>query len=447
MDTKSLEMLEFPKVREIIAGYTSFPASHALARELLPSSDPEKVELWLQQCSEARVLLATQPDFNVGAIADVRALAGLAQRGKMLDTKDLSLVGSALTSVRLLKNSLSRVSGDFPLLWKIAHDIADLREVEKEIDSAISPEGELRDSASAELQSIRHRMQRRRQEIIHQLENIIHSPGGLKVIQEPIVTEREGRYVIPVKVESKHDFKGIVHDVSNTGATVFIEPFESIEAGNELRQLETEEKHEIERILTQLSNSVGAQAPEISAAIALSAEIDLIVAKARYARRSGANEPEIAKSGAGIQTVLKLVDARHPLLGGKAVPLNVELGKDFSVLVITGPNTGGKTVALKTIGLLSLMVLAGLPIPAKETSVIPVFDNVFVDIGDEQSIEQTMSTFSWHITNITHIIHHSTDRSFVALDELGTSTDPAEGSALARAILLNLVKKNLMAVA
>ncbi|HXY74882.1 MAG TPA: hypothetical protein VEH58_06125, partial [Dehalococcoidales bacterium] len=447
MDTKTLEMLEFHKVREIIASYTSFPASNDLAHKLMPSSNPEQVALWLKQSSEARILLATHPDFNIGVIADIREIAGLANRAKILDTKDLSLVVSALTSIRLLKNSLSRMSPDFPLLWNIAKNIADLHSLEKEINSCVSPEGELLDSASAELQAIRHQIQRRRHEIIARLESIIHSARGQKVIQEPIVTERDGRYVIPVKVESKHDFQGIVHDVSNTGATVFIEPFESIESGNELRQLETEERREIERILSRLSGEIGSHASEISSAIAFSAEIDLIVAKGKFARRTNSSEPEIAAFDKEIQPALKLVEARHPLLAAKAVPLNIEIGKDFNILVITGPNTGGKTVALKTIGLLSLMALAGLPIPARETSVIPVYDRVFVDIGDEQSIEQTLSTFSWHITNLTHIIRESTNRSFVAIDELGTSTDPAEGSALARAILLRLLNKKLIAVA
>jgi DNA mismatch repair protein MutS2 len=266
-------------------------------------------------------------------------------------------------------------------------------------------------------------------------------------VQEQIVTEREGRYVIPVKVESKHEIKGIVHDVSNTGATIFIEPWETVEEGNELRGLINEERREVERILTSLSVEVGLHDKEINRNMVLAAELDFIFAKAKYARRAKATEPQMLPFNKEQRPALHLLAARHPLLGDRAVPLDVVIGQDYTILVITGPNTGGKTVALKTIGLLSMMALAGIPIPASDKSQIPVFDGVFVDIGDEQSIEQTLSTFSWHITNITSIIHHATDKTMVLLDELGTSTDPAEGSALSRAILLHFLAKKTMAIA
>ena len=279
------------------------------------------------------------------------------------------------------------------------------------------------------------------------LESFVRSPGGQKIVQEQIVTEREGRYVIPVKIEAKHEIKGIVHDVSNTGATIFIEPWETVEEGNELRELINEERREVERILTSLSTEVGLHESEINRNIVLAAELDLIFAKAKFARRSKAAEPQMVPFTPEHRPSLQLLEARHPLLGDRAVPLDIVIGQDYSILVITGPNTGGKTVALKTIGLLSLMALAGIPIPASEKSQIPVFDGIFVDIGDEQSIEQTLSTFSWHITNITRIIHQATDKSMVLLDELGTSTDPAEGSALSRAILFHFLSKSTMAMA
>ena len=293
-----------------------------------------------------------------------------------------------------------------------------------------------------------------RQEVLTHLQAIITSPRGRKIVQEPIITEREGRYVIPVKVESRRQIKGIVHDVSNTEATVFIEPWTTTDTQNELRQLVAEEKDEIERILRTLSAEAGAFEGEITRNIELIAEIDLALAKARYAREAKATEPIIVAAarsakaeGAEPGGVLRLVEARHPLLKKKAVPLSVEIGRDFSVLVITGPNTGGKTVALKTIGLLSLMAQAGLPIPAQAESRIPVFDGVYADIGDEQSIEQTLSTFSWHIGNIVHIINNATAQSLVLLDELGTNTDPGEGSALGRSILLHFLSQRTMAVA
>jgi len=441
-------MLEFPKVREIIAGYTTFPASHDLALTLHPTSDVKKVRLWLKQCAEARHLQATEPDIQVGEVADIREPAGLAARGKILEPQTLSIIACTLTDIRLVRGKLNPLSNEYPSLWDIAQNITDLRSLEKEISSCITPEGELLDSASQELQALRHQIQSRRQQLMTNLEDIIRSPRGQKIIQEPIVTQREGRYVIPVKIESKKELQGIIHDVSNTGATVFIEPWEAIEQGNELRELINEEKREIERIMRRLSDDVGVHEAEIVGNIALASEIDLIFAKAKYARRAQANEAKIVPfTGSENQPVFRLRDARHPLLGNRAVPLSVEIGNDFTVLVITGPNTGGKTVALKTIGLLSLMTLAGLPIPAHEESVIPVFDGIYVDIGDEQSIEQTLSTFSWHITNISRIIKSSTRESLVLLDELGTSTDPAEGSALARAILLNFLFKSTMTVA
>lgn len=447
MDRKSLEMLEFPKVREIIAAHTSFPASRELALAIEPSSDATQVELWLKQCAEARRLIATEPDFQPGAIDDVREPVGLAARGKVLEPQTLAVIVRSLAAVRLLKGGLTPFQGEFPLLWDIGGGIADLRGLEKEIDACITPAGELLDSASSELQALRHQVRISRQQLLTSLDGIIRSPQGQKVIQEPIVTEREGRYVIPVKIEAKKEIHGIVHDVSNTGATVFIEPYEAIEQGNELREFVNEERREIERILRRLSGNAGAHEQEIAGNIKLAAELDLIFAKAKYARRARASEAAITGFVDGaVPPTLRLVDARHPLLGDRAVPLTVEIGRDFTVMVITGPNTGGKTVALKTIGLLSLMTLAGLPIPASEESRVPVFDGIFVDIGDEQSIEQTLSTFSWHITNITRIIHSSSRRSLVLFDELGTSTDPAEGSALARAILLHLLSKSTMTV-
>jgi len=266
-------------------------------------------------------------------------------------------------------------------------------------------------------------------------------------LQDSIITERGGRYVIPVKTEMQHAVQGIIHDVSNTGATVFIEPWAIVELGNKLRQMALEEEREVNRILAELSAEVGSNGTEIIDNMVISAEIDLSLAKARYAKNANACEPCISPTGSDSRYSLKLIDARHPLLKKKVVPLTVEIGQDFSSLVITGPNTGGKTVALKTIGLMALMNQSGIPIPASEDSCLPVFDGVFADIGDEQSIEQTLSTFSWHMGNIVRIIRMSTSRSLVLLDELGGSTDPAEGAALARAILMYFLTKRTLAVA
>jgi DNA mismatch repair protein MutS2 len=260
--------------------------------------------------------------------------------------------------------------------------------------------------------------------------------------------------VVLVKTESRHEIKGIVHDISNTGATVFVEPTVTVGLGNALRELVIEERREVERILGLLSAEVGEHIDEIQDSIMLAAELDLVLAKARYALKMKASESFIIMPDGGKAAArknggrfLRLLDARHPLLGNKAVPFSLEIGRDFSVMVITGPNTGGKTVTLKTLGLLSLMAQAGIPIPASDKSQLPIFDGIFADIGDEQSIEQTLSSFSWHMSNAVRIICQATASSLVLLDELGTSTDPAEGSALARAVLRHFLARRTLTVA
>ena len=454
MGDRDLALLEFHKIREILAGFTSFSASRELALDLTPFLDEEEVRLRLRQSAEARRLLSLSPDTHIGEIVDIREMVKMAARGKVLDPKSLLEIQKTLGAAHRLKSHLVNLPGELPLLSGLARDIVTLDQLQKDIDGCLSPTGDLLDTASPKLASVRHRMREVRQELLTHLQAIITSPRGRRIIQEPIVTEREGRYVILVKVECRRQIRGIVHDVSNTEATVFIEPWTTTDVQNELRELVAEEKDEIERILRTLSAEVGAFESEISHNIELIAEIDLALAKARYAREAKATEPIIVAAGRSARAeghepvgVLRLVEARHPLLKKKAVPLSVEIGRDFSVLVITGPNTGGKTVALKTIGLLSLMAQAGLPIPAQAESRIPVYDGVYADIGDEQSIEQTLSTFSWHIGNIVHIINNATAQSLVLLDELGTNTDPGEGSALGRAILLHFLSQGTMAIA
>jgi DNA mismatch repair protein MutS2 len=451
---RDLELLEFHKIREILASFTSFSTSRELALNLTPLSDEEEVRLRLRQSAEARRLLALSPDIYIGDVVDIREVAKMATRGKVLDPQSLLEIRKTLAAAHRLKKHLMNLSSELPLLSGLTRDIVALEQIVKDIDGCLSPTGDLLDTASPKLASVRHKMREVRQELLTHLEAIIRAPRGRKIIQDPIITEREGRYVIPVKVECRRQIKGIVHDVSNTEATVFIEPWTTTDVQNELRELVAEEKDEIERLLRTLSAEVGAFESEISRNIELIVEIDLALAKARYAREAKATEPVIVAAARSAEAeghepggVLRLVEARHPLLGKKAVPLSVEIGRDFSVLVITGPNTGGKTVALKTIGLLSLMALAGLPIPAQAESRIPLFDGVYADIGDEQSIEQTLSTFSWHIGNIVHIVNNATANSLVLLDELGTNTDPGEGSALARAILLRFLSQGTMTVA
>lgn len=454
MDQTSLALLEFPKVREILASFTSFSASRELALNLTPSADPEAVSLRLRQSAEARRFLAFNPGFSIGSIADVRFEVEMAGRGKVLLPSTLIAIKDSLQAARSLRAAISEVKDKLPCLWDMSSSIKDLSHLEAEIGRCLTPSGEILDSASERLLSIRQQLRETREELLSRLDTIIKSPNSQKFLQEPFITTRHDRYVIPVKAEMRREIKGIVHDISNTGATVFIEPWSTVELGNQLRELLLSEEQEVERILRDLSAQVGEHCAEISRNMALVAEIDLALAKARYAQKVDAAEPIIVGqnenapgSASSVTNRLRLISARHPLLGEKAVPLSVEMGGDFSILVISGPNAGGKTVALKTIGLLALMAQAGMPIPAAAESCLPVFDGIFADIGDEQSIEEMLSTFSWHMGNIVRIMRDSTRGSLVLLDELGTSTDPVEGVALAKSILLNFLSKGCLVVA
>ena len=434
-------MLEFPRVRERLANYTSFPAGRELALALQPTSDAGWVQLLLKQSAEARRLISVRPDFHITEAYDVREDVTRAQKGALLDAATLLKVLKTVTACRLARNGLSKIADDLPALWGVAREISALTEIEGEINKCLSPTGDVLDSASAHLADVRYRMRDTRRQLQERLSTIVKSKKGQEMLQEQLITERNGRYVLPVRVESKRDLKGIVHDVSNTGATVFIEPMETVETGNELRQLEVQERQEIERILAALSAAVGAAADDITTNIGALSRLDLALAKAYYAQKTMAVEPEIIAGTEDGGRILKLVNGRHPLLKGEAVPLNVEMGNDYTVLIISGPNAGGKTVALKTIGLLVLMVQAGLPIPCSDGTAMPVFDEVFADIGDEQSIEHTLSTFSAHIQNIARIVKNTTPHSLVLLDELGISTDPGEGAALAQATLMHFIGK------
>ena len=445
METKDLELLEFPRIRAIIAGYCSFSLSRAMALSLAPSSDFNRVKVGLLESAEARQLLEEEGSLDISGIEDIRDSVRSAAQGKVLDSKILGVVRTSLQVMRLLRSKISQRSACLPVLGKIAAAIGDFGAIEKAIDRVISPDGEILPDASDKLVSIRYNQRTRRAELVAKLQNLIASDSHHRFIQEPIVTEREGRFVIAVKSESRKEVEGVVHDVSNSGATLFIEPLQTLELGNALKEEQIEEKREIERILTKLSERVGMVSEGIVSGIEAAAAIDLALAKARYARRFQATEAAIYQPTTSEPPIVCLDAARHPLLGDGVVPLTLELGGSFSILVITGPNTGGKTVALKTIGLLCLMTQAGLPIPAGVASRLPVLDGIFADIGDEQSIQETLSTFSWHMGNISRILKKAQGYNLVLLDELGASTDPREGSALARAILLHLLVPRFLA--
>jgi DNA mismatch repair protein MutS2 len=453
VDQTSLELLEFPKVREILASFTSFSASKELALSLMPSAEPQLISLLLTQSAEARRFLALNPGASIGNIVDCRAEAEIASRGKILSKSTLVSIKSSLQEIRSLQAAIGKLKDKLPALWDLAGGIKDLSHLEAEIGRCLTPAGEVLDSASDKLSGLRQQLKAAREEILGHLDSIIKSRHSQRFLQEPMIMMRHDRYVVPVRAEMRKEIKGIVHDISNTGATVFIEPWATVEPGNQLREVALAEEQEVEKILRDLSSQVGIHCTDISNNVALAAEIDLALAKARYAEKVNATEPVIAAAGEDSADAitranrLRLIGARHPLLAEKAVPLSIEIGNDFSILVISGPNAGGKTVALKTVGLLTLMAQAGIPVPAAPESCIPVFDDVFADIGDEQSIEQMLSTFGWHISNIVRILRNSTGNSLVLLDELGTSTDPVEGVALARSVLLYFLSNGNLVVA
>jgi DNA mismatch repair protein MutS2 len=446
MDNKDLTLLEFPRIRAMIADLCAFSLSREAALELLPSRDLAWIRARLEESGEARRLLEAESGVSAYGLEEISPGAEAAARGKTLDPAALSVVRQSVSVMRQLRQAFTRHRESVPRLAEIASGIVDFGPLEKSISLAISPEGELLPNASEKLRNIRNNQRSRRSELTDKLQSIIASDSQRYFIQEPIVTEREGRFVLAVKSETRGAIKGIVHDVSNTGATLFVEPWQTLDLGNAIKELQIEEAREIERILSELSAQVGQYAADISRGIEASAQIDLALAKARFARRWQAQEAEVYQPTAGETPSILLENARHPLLGDHAVPLSVEIGRDFSILVITGPNTGGKTVALKTIGLLCLMCQAGLPVPAGPLTRLPVLNGIYADIGDEQSILETLSTFGWHMSNISRILKSVDIHSLVLLDELGASTDPNEGSALARAVMLHLLEINLPAV-
>jgi DNA mismatch repair protein MutS2 len=339
-----------------------------------------------------------------------------------------------------LGRMMRRLDEGLPLLGALARDLPERPQLEARIGESIGEDGAVLDSASPALRSIRMQLRTAQQRLQDRLGTLVNEFRG--ALQEGLITQRGGRYVLPVRAEARSQVRGIVHDQSSSGATLFVEPLVIVEMNNRIRELEAEERHEVERILRELSELVAADAPYLTLAVELLAEIDLHLAKARYASLIHAGVPKVTDDG-----TLRLRQARHPLLTGKVVPLDFWLNRETWMVVITGPNTGGKTVALKTVGLLCLMAQAGMHIPAEDGSELPVYENVFADIGDEQSIEQSLSTFSSHLSRIVEILREATSRSLVLLDELGAGTDPTEGSALARAILTHLLEAHIATVA
>ncbi len=462
---QTLETLEFPKIRAQLARYTAFSASHELALNLFPSTEFSAVVQRQQLTREARRLLDLHPDATIGGARDIRGVVGHAARGGALEAGVFLEIAATLESMRRLRGLLFKLDPEeFPLLGEIAADLPQLPTLEEEIARTIDDDGSVLDSASSTLSRIRGEVRVAFQRLQERLQNLLHSPQFAPALQEPIITVRNGRYVVPVKAGQRRTIRGVVHDQSASGATLYIEPLATLELNNRWRELQLAEEDEVARILAALAEQVGAAAPEIMGGVEALALLDLAFAQAKYALELRCVAPELVNtqnsqvSRAADESVLALAAARHPLLDQRTVvPIDIRLGGAFQLLLITGPNTGGKTVALKTVGLLALMAQAGLQIPANAPSRLPIFTQIFADIGDEQSIEQSLSTFSSHMTTIIHILEAvdslitatqpAVPATLVLLDELGAGTDPVEGAALARAIVERLLERGCLGIA
>jgi len=425
---KSLNILELPAVLEMLAAEAVSESAKERARALRPSSNIYEVLDRLKETTDAKALMAVNGNPSFYGIKDVSGSLSRAERGGMLTTRELLDIAAVLRAARTVK-AYSAAEGTS--LEGLFASLRGNKYLEESITNSISSEDEIADSASSELAAIRRQIRAANARVREALQRIISSPSYSKALQEPIITIRSDRYVVPVKAEYKNAVPGLVHDVSASGATLFIEPMQAVEANNEIRELRAKEEKEIERILMALSAEAAAQKEPISSDFAILVELDLIFAKAKLSYKLDCSEPEVAERGGVV-----LRRARHPLLPkGTAVPIDIALGKNYDTLVITGPNTGGKTVSLKTLGLLCLMAQCGLHLPAGDGSRVCVFSKIMADIGDEQSIEQSLSTFSAHMVNIVQILQEAGEDTLLLFDELGAGTDPVEGAALAIAII------------
>ncbi len=431
MFEKSIQKLELPRVLEMLANIAVSDAAKAKARNLRPETERGEVLRLQEETEAARSFIGLRGSPSFSGVKDVSEALDRADLGGMLNTRELLDIAGVLTAARRVSEYLEAARNEKTVLDQLFLSIRPQKYLEEHIRGCILGEDEIADGASAELADIRRHMRAAAARSRSILQKIISSPSYSRILQESLVTERNGRFVVPVKAECRGEMPGLVHDVSSSGATVFIEPLSVVQANNELRELESKEKKEIERILRTLSAEAAAARAQTIYNYDLLVQLDLIFAKGELAYKMRGVKPELTR---GSSIVLRR--ARHPLLdSAKAVPITVELGRSFDTLVITGPNTGGKTVTLKTIGLLAMMAQCGLQIPADDGSSLGVFDRVLADVGDEQSIEQSLSTFSAHMVNIVEIMEQADERSLVLFDELGAGTDPVEGAALAISII------------
>ena len=428
---KSIRTLELPAVLEKLAAKAVSQAAKDRCLKLTPSTDVEEVLRLLDETDAAKERLGLHGSPSFSGVKDVSAALTRADHGGMLNTRELLDIAGVLTASRRVADYDAQRQGEETVLDRLFTSLHTNKYLEEQIRSAILDEETIADTASSELADIRRKMRLAASKGRQILQRIISSPSYAKVLQEALITQRDGRFVVPVKAECKGSMPGLVHDVSSSGATLFVEPMGVVQANNELKELEAREKKEIDRILRQLSAACAGSMENILWDYDILVHLDVIFARAQLSYQLNANRPEVRRRGG-----VALRRARHPLLDqAKAVPITVELGEQFDTLVITGPNTGGKTVTLKTIGLLCLMAQCGLHIPADSGSAVRVFHRVLADVGDEQSIEQSLSTFSAHMSNIVQILREVDDKSLLLFDELGAGTDPVEGAALAIAII------------
>ncbi|AKL94559.1 DNA mismatch repair protein MutS [Clostridium aceticum] len=434
MNEKSLRVLEYTKIIEKLIEGCASSLGKDLAKNLKPFNQLEKVQQLQKETSEAQSILIKRGNVPLGGIHDILHLVRRTEIGSYLDPGQLLYLRDTLAVARKLKQFLKeddRQEAEYPIIRGLIQSLNTVKEIEEKIEVCVLSETEISDHASSELRNVRRMMASKNDAIRNKLNSIINSTSYQKYLQDAIVTIRQDRFVVPVKQEYRSHFPGLVHDQSSSGATVFIEPMAVVELNNQLKELKIKEKKEIERILMEISSMIAERGEEIKGNQSILQELDFIFAKGKLSLSMKAIEPALNQEGK-----VAIKNGRHPLLNpSEVVPTNIWLGEEFHLLVITGPNTGGKTVTLKTVGLLSMMAQSGLHVPADYGTKLAVYDHIFADIGDEQSIEQSLSTFSSHMTNIVKILEAVTPNSLVLLDELGAGTDPTEGAALAMAVL------------
>jgi len=448
MNEKALETLEYPKIIARLAEYANFSASAELARRLRPTPDLEEARERQTATREARHILSLDADVSFQNAQDIRPQIGRARRDGVLEPTDFIAIKNTLIVSRTVRRLLENMEEETPHLFRLSGGLPIGLGLVDWISKTISDRGDVLDSASEKLSEIRREMKITYERMMSRMQRYISDSNTAKMLQEPIITQRNGRNVLPLRAEFKGRIKAVIHDQSASGATLFIEPLAVVEWNNRYRELELEERDEIRRILAVLSHTVAEHDFALETMVEVMAELDLAFMCARYAEGINAAEPQLVpfreQKRVHPGSTIRLYKARHPLLDPKTVvPIDVDMDQETYALIITGPNTGGKTVTLKTIGLLVLMAQSGLQIPAQSGSILSCFTNVFADIGDEQSIEQSLSTFSGHVTNIVSILKQADSNSLVLLDELGAGTDPQEGSALARAVMTHLLDHSI----